>query len=219
MMKVLKDSFYHKLHAMSATFRLESPSVKVENGKIFVTTEDGSKIYYTDIRTGKTAEYKAPLNADMAPFVTFRSELMTGYSNDVGAPAYYKPRTPKATLTSSMAFSAKRNAEQCASYKGVAYTTRCAKSGDWAEFRFEEPLRCQYLKVATGYPHLHRCLIYKGHIEVCYDGKKFVKAGNLRNGYFELKPNKKSSIHAIRIVADGISDAEDKVIFQPLVIK
>jgi hypothetical protein len=54
---------------------------------------------------------------------------------------------------------------------------------------------------------------------VCYDGKKFVKAGNLRNGYFELKPNKKAVVHAIRVVADGISDAEDKVIIQPLVIK
>ena len=218
MMKVLKGGFYNKLHAMGATFRLESPNIKVENGKIFVTTEDGSKIYYTDIRTDKTHEYTAPLNANMAPFVTFRSELMTGYSNDVGAPEYYKSKRPKVSLTSSMTFSAKRNAEQCASYKGLAYTTRCAKRGDWAEFRFEEPLRCQYLKVATGYTHLHRCLIYKGHIEVSYDGEKFVQAGNLSNGMFVLRPKRKA-IHALRIVADGISDAEDKVIIQPLVIK
>ena len=216
---VLKSNFYNKLHAMSATFRLESPTVKVENGKIIASTSDGSKLYYTDIRTNKTQEYKSPLNADMAPFVTFQSFLMTGYSNPTGAPAFYNQKRPKCTLTSSMGFRSKNfTAADCAAYKSAAYTTRCAKKGDWVEFRFATPVKCSYLKAETGYEHLHRCLIYKGHLEVCYDGTNFVRAGNLTNGHYILRPKNKP-IHALRIVADGISDAENKVIIQPLVIK
>ncbi len=218
MMSVLRGNFYHKLHAMSATFRLESPTIKVEKGKIFASTDDGSKLYYKDIRTNKTDEFRVPLNADMAPFVTFQSRLMTGYSNDVGAPAYYTHRTPKCTITSSMPFSKRRTAENCASYKSAAYTTRAAKSGDWVEFRFEKPMKCSYLQVRTGHEHLYRCLIYNGHLEVCYDGEKFVRVGSLNNGQTTIRPKSKP-IFAIRIVADCISDSEEKVIIQPLVIK
>ena len=218
MMKVLKSNFYYKLQAMSATFRLEPPTLKIENGKIFASTNDGSKLYYKDIRTNKSEEFKAPLNADMAPFVTFQSRLMTGYSNDTGLPAFYANSAPKCEITSSIPFSQKRTAELCASYRGPAYTTRAAKSGDWVEFRLEAPVRASYIKVVTGYEHLHRCLIYNGHIEVCYDGKTFTRAGNLYNGSLVLRP-KRRAIHSLRIVADGISDAENKIVIQPLIIK
>jgi hypothetical protein len=87
------------------------------------------------------------------------------------------------------------------------------------EYRFAKPLKASYIKVATGYEHLHRCLIYKGHIEVCYDGNKFVRLGNFNDGYYIIRPKKNQIIHAIRLVADHISDAEDKVILQPLEIK
>ena len=219
MYSLLKSNFYNKLHAMSATFRLESPTIKLEHGKIFASVEDGSKLYYTDIRTNKTQEYKVPLNADMAPFVTFQSRLMTGYSNPTGAPKYYETNKPKVKVTSSMPFNPKYPASNCELYKYESRFTRCAKKGDWIEFRFAKPVKCTYLKVATGYEHLHRCLIYNGHLEVCYDGKNFVRAGGLRDGEFILRPKKKSVVHALRIVADGISDAEDRCIVQPLVIK
>lgn len=219
MLKVLIGNFYHKLRAMSATFRLETPQVKIDNGKIFITVNDGSKIFYKDIRNNRSYEYKVPLDAKLAPYVTFQSRLMTGYSNEVGAPAFYKSRTPKVVLTSSMPFNARHNAEMCASYKGAAYTTRCAKKGDWFEFRFEEPLKASYIQIRNGYEHLHRCIIYKGHIEVCYDGETFVHAGNFNSGVFVIRPKKNQLIHAIRLVADHISDAEEKVVLQPLVIK
>ena len=88
---------------------------------------------------------------------------MTGYSNPTGAPAYYDQMRPKCTITSSMEF--KGSADNCANYKGAVRTTRCAKEGDWVEFRFASPVKCSYIKLATGYEHLHRCLIYKGHVE------------------------------------------------------
>lgn len=222
MMKVLKGNFYHKLHAMSATFRLESPTINVALGKINVSTNDGSKIYYTDIRTNKTQEYRTPLNADLAPFVSFRSQLMTGYSNDVGAPAYYSSRKEKFVLTSSMPFNKRYPASNCESYTAESRTTRCAKQGDWIEFRFEKPIKFSYLKVKTGYEHLHRCLIYDGQLEASYDGTTFVRIATTRNGEFVVRPsgkNRNKTVHALRIVANKISDAEDKVIIQPLVIK
>ena len=219
MMAVLGSNFYHKLHCMSATFRINPPTISVQSGRIVATTNDGSKIYYKDIRNNRTQEYKQPLDARQAPFICFHSRLMTGYSNEVGAPAYYTPKTPAVTITSSMPFSEKVPAANCATYKGVAYTTRCAKEGDWVQFSFEAPVKCSYLKVATGYTHLRRCLIYKGHVEVSYDGETFVKAGNLSNGAYILRPKNNQLVHSLRIVATGISDAENKVILQPLVIK
>ena len=219
MLSVLKSNFYSKLRAMSATFRLESPTVTVDKGKIFVTVEDGSKLYYRDIRNNRTQELKAPLNASMAPFESFQSRLMTGYSNWVGAPKFYQPRKEKVKITSSMPFQKRYSAESCAAYKGPAYTTRCAKKGDWIEYRFAKPLKASYIKVATGYDHLHRCLIYKGHIDVSYDGKKFVRLGGFNDGHFTIRPKKNQAIHAIRLIADHISDAEDRVVIQPLEIK
>ena len=219
MSKLLKENFYHKLHAMSVTFRLDDPTIKVENGKIFASTNDGSKIYYTDIRSNKTFEYKVPLKANMAPFVTFRSELMTGYSNNVGAPAYYTSQKPKMKITSSMPFGQKFTIEACETFRGPARTTRCAKRGDWILCSFENPVKCSYLEVVTGYPHLRRCLIYNGYVEVSYDGTTFVKAGNLVNGAYIIRPKSNQLIHALRIVATGISDAEGSIFIQPLVIK
>ena len=219
MMKVLNSNFHHKLHRMSATFRLTPPTLKIENKKIVASTDDGSKIYYRDIRNNKTQEYKQPLNANLAPYVCFYSRLMTGYSPEVGLPNFYSSKKPTVTITSSMPFSAKRPLENCSSYKGEAYSSRCAKKDDWVLFSFEKPVKCSYLKVATGYSHLHRCLIYNGHLEASFDGTTFVKVGNLSNGEFTLRPKDKQLVHALRIVATGISDAEEKVIIQPLVIK
>lgn len=222
MMTILRGNFYHKLHCMSATFRVESPVVMVDKGKIFVTAEEGAQIYYTDIRTNKAQEYKVPLDAKLAPYLTFRAHLMTGYSNDVGAPAYYDSRKEKVTLTSSMPFSPRHPASVCEGYKAAAFTTRCAKKGDWFEFRFAKPIKFSYLKVRTGYEHLRRCLLYDSQLEVSYDGTTFVRIATTRNGEFVVRPsgkNKNKAVHALRVVANNISDAEDKVIIQPLVIK
>jgi hypothetical protein len=53
--------------------------------------------------------------------------------------------------------------------------------------------------------------------EVSYDGETFVCVGNLLNGLFVLRSEE--NIYAIRVVSDGISDAEEYVIIQPLEIK
>ena len=218
MISILKESFYSKLSSMGVTYRLEDPTIKVENGKIYASTTDGSELYYRDILTNKTRKYRTPIDASKASFTLFQSRLMTGYSEEVGAEVFYKPRTPKCTLTSSMPFSEKYTAERCASYEKAARITCSAGKGDWVEWRFEEPLKCTYIKVATGVEHMRYCVINNGHLEVSYDGKTFVNVGALNDGGFELQPKNKP-IYAIRIVSDGTNEAIGRTDIQPLIIK
>ena len=217
MLSLLENSFYTKLDAMNAAYRLSSPIVKMEEGKIHASTKDGSTIYYKDIRTDETIAYTVPLDASLAPYVSFQSRLNAGRSSEIALPEYYQYRNPECTVTSSLPFRENKPLERCATYKGDAATTRAAKAGDWVEYTFKEPLEASYIKVTMGYKHLYRRLIYNGHIEVSYDGETFVREGNLLNGLYILRPKK--NICAIRVVADGISDAEEYVIIQPLEIK
>ena len=217
MLGLLKDSFYSKLDAMNAAYRLSSPIVKMEKGKIHASAEDGFTLYYTDIRTSETKEYTSPLDASLAPYVSFQSRLNAGRSSEIALPEYYQYRNSECTVTSSLPFRENKPLERCATYKGDAASTRTAKAGDWVEYTFKEPLEASYIKVTMGYKHLYRRLIYNGHIEVSYDGETFVREGNLLNGLYILRPKK--NIYAIRVVADGISDAEEYVIIQPLEIK
>lgn len=217
MLSLLENSFYTKLDAMNAAYRLSSPIVKMEEGKIHASVEDGSTLYYTDIRTDETTAYTVPLDASLAPYVSFQSRLNAGRSSEIALPEYYQYRNPECTVTSSLPFRENKPLERCATYKGDAATTRAAKAGDWVEYTFKEPLEASYIKVTMGYKHLYRRLIYNGHIEVSYDGETFVREGNLLNGLFVLRPEE--NIYAIRVVSDGISDAEEYVIIQPLEIK
>jgi hexosaminidase len=217
MLALLENSFYAKLDAMNAAYRLSSPIVKLEGGKIHASTTDGSTIYYKDIRTDETKEYTSPLDASLATYVSFQSRMNNGRSSEIALPEYYQYMKPECTVTSSLPFRENKPLERCATYKGDAATTRAAKAGDWVEFTFKEPLKASYIKVTMGYKHLYRRLIYKGHVEVSYDGQNFVRVGNLLNGLFVLHPQE--DVYALRVVSDGISDAEEYVIIQPLEIK
>ena len=217
MYATLKRSFYEKLNVMGATYRLNPPVVEVKEGKLTAKVDDGSKIYYTDIRTNARREYTEPLDASLASWVAFHSYAGTGRSGIAAAPEYWQYRTPKMVATSSMPFSEKRPLSLCESYEQAAYTARCARKGDWVEFRFEEPLNCHYIEVITGFYQVFRRLIYNGHVELSYDGKTFENAGLLHNGKIELRPTR--TVYALCIVADGITDAEEYTVIRPLKIK
>ena len=99
----------------------------------------------------------------------------------------------------------------------IARTTRAAHSGDWIRYDFAEPVSCREIKAQTGHIHLYRCLFLDGHVEISYDGDKFVRAAELHNGGAVIRPEK--PVKSVRIVADGNSDAEDNVVIQSLKIK
>ena len=217
MYKTLLRSFYSKLEVMGATVRLTPPVVEVKDGKLTAKVDDGSKIYCTDIRTNKRYVYTEPLDASLAPYIAFHSYLATGRSGIAAAPAYWQYLNPKAKVTSSMPFSKERPLELCERYEQAAYTARCARKGDWVEWRFEKSLDCHYIEVRTGFEMVFRRLIYNGHVELSYDGKNFEHAGLLHNGMIELRPTR--TIHALRVVADGITDAEEYTVIRPLIIR
>lgn len=217
MYATLLRSFYSKLEVMGATVRLSPPVVEVKDGKLTAKVDDGSKIYCTDIRTNKRYAYTEPLDASLAPYVAFHSYVATGRSGIAAAPEYWQYVNPKAKVTSSMPFSARRPLELCEKYEQAAYTARCARKGDWVEWRFEEPLNCHYIEVRTGFLQVFRRLIYNGHVELSYDGKTFEHAGKFYNGMIELRPTR--TVYALRIVADGITDAEEYTVIRPLRIK
>ena len=102
MLSLLENSFYSKLDAMKASYRLDSPVVTREEGKIHASTKDGSTIYYKDIRTDEITAYTVPLDATLAPYVSFQSRLNTGRSSEIALPEYYQYRKPECTVTSSL---------------------------------------------------------------------------------------------------------------------
>lgn len=209
---------YDRMQAMGIAFRLCTPNVKYADGMLSASTDDGAVIYYTDERNGKRTRYTAPFPCDAPEHFAFCSKYGSAGSCTTGSKEYLRMLTPQVTVTSSMACSAKNPIENAATYSNkIARTTRAAHAGDWIAYSFAEPMSCRKIEVQTGHIHLRRCLFLAGHVEISEDGKTFVRAAELHNGGAVICPDK--PLTAIRIVADGNSDAEDNVVIQSLKIK
>ncbi len=212
---VLRKAHYDRLAEMGVVFRLETPQVKISEGQLVASVEDGSTLYYTDKFSSKLHRYREPLDADLASQVAFHSEYRTGKSAPAALKAYYKGRRPKVVVTTSLPLRKRDSVAKMAEYKQVR-TSRALDAGEWIEYRFEEPVECRRITFATGHPHLHRCIMEYATVEVSYDGKRFEKVGNLDCGKITFEP--KDEVYALRIVTTGKSDAEPSVIVQPLAI-
>lgn len=210
-------SHYERLSNMGVSYRLESPSVKVENGKIVATAaEKNQTLYYTDKFTGKTERYTKPLDSHLASQVSFHAEYRTGRSADIALDAYYKTKRPKMTVTTSLPLRKRNSLKDIEAYK-IVHTSRTAHAGDWLEYRFAEPVKTRRITFATGHPHLNRAILEFAYVEASYDGENFEQVGRLHLGALAFEP--KSEVHALRVVADGPSDAEPKVVILPLQIE
>lgn len=216
--KMLKDSHYDRMQAMGISFRLSTPKVEYADGIMSASVDDGSTLHYTDERTGKTFVYGKPFVCDAPTRIVFHSEYGTARSRDIGSKEYYAEQKPATTVTTSMPCSEKNPIANAAKYSNsIARTTRAAHRGDWIRYDFAEPVSCREIKAQTGHIHLYRCLFLDGHVEISYDGDKFVRAAELHNGGAVIRPEK--PVKSVRIVADGNSDAEDNVVIQSLKIK
>ncbi|MBQ9138600.1 MAG: family 20 glycosylhydrolase [Alistipes sp.] len=214
----LKGKHYARMDAMGVTYRLETPKVTYANGTITATTADGSTLYYTDTRTGKTSRYNKPI-ATSAPYAyEFVSRKGSGESKKTGSKEYYARLKPAVTVTSSIPCSSKTPMTNAAKYtNSIVRTTRAAKAGDWIEYRFAEPVSCREIEAMTGHIHLRRCNLLKGCVEVSYDGVSFVPAAEFTVAGATIKPT--APVRAVRIVAKSNSDAEDQIVIQSLKIK
>ena len=216
--KALKNSHYARMDAMNVTYRLETPTITYANGSITATTSDGSTLYYTDLRTGKTARYTKPIATNTPYAYEFESRKGCGVSKKTGSKEYYVRLKPAVTVTSSVPCSAKTPISNAAKYtNSIARTTRAAKAGDWIEYRFTEPLTCREIEAQTGHIHLRRCHFLKGYVEVSYDGKSFVRVAELTDGGAIIRPT--AAVVAVKITATDRSDAENQIVIQSLKIK
>ncbi|MBR2962028.1 MAG: beta-N-acetylhexosaminidase [Alistipes sp.] len=214
----LYASHYHRMRSMGVAFRLPRPVVKYANGELSASTIDGSELYYTDERTGRTSKYKRSLRCDAPQYICFESRFGKARSPKTGSAAYHKLLEPTVTITSSLPCQERSPLTNVEKYGNrIARTARPAKRGDWIEYRFAEPLMCREILARTGHIHLRRCHFMKGRVELSYDGVAFERVADLVDGGAVVKPQK--SIVALRIVADSRSDAEPDVVIQPLQIR
>ena len=208
---------YERLSNMGVSYRLETPSVKVEGDKIVATpAEDNQTLYYTDKFTGKTKLYTEPLDEALASQVSFHSEYRTGRSMDTALPIFYERQKPKVTVTTSLPIHKGHSLKNAEDYK-VMYTASAAAAGDWVEYRFAEPVKSRRITFASGYPTLNRAFFEFAYLEVSYDGENFEYVGRLNIGDLAFEP--KGEVHAVRVIADGPSDAEPRVVLEPLSIE
>ena len=214
----LRTAHYDRMQAMGIAFRLSTPEVTYADGKLSASVDDSSTIYYIDERSGREVRYTKPLECITPEYIAFRSRYGSARSRLTGSAEYLRLLTPTVTITSSMPCSTKAPLTNPAKYtNSIARTTRAAKSGDWIEYRFAEPLSCREISVQTGHIHLRRCLFLKGYAEVSYDGNNFIRIGELIEGGAVIRPTAK--VHAIRVVATTRSDAENNVVIGPLRIR
>ena len=214
----LRTSHYDRMQAMGVAFRLFTPEVVYSDGKLSASVDDGSTLYYTDERNGRETRYTKPIDCRTPEYISFRSRYGTAHSRKTGSAEYLRMLTPPVTVTSSMPCSTKAPLTNPAKYtNSIARTTRAAKSGDWIEYRFAEPISCREIVVQTGHIHLRRCLFLAGYTEVCYDGKSWVRTNELSDGGAIIRPTAK--VHAVRVVATTRSDAENNVVIGPLRIR
>lgn len=210
--EALKGSHYGRMNSMGIAFRLSTPKVTYADGTLSASVDDGSEIYVTDIRSGESSRYIKPITTDEPENYIFASRYGKARSRDV-AGRERKRLKPEVSVTSSMPFSAKNPASNAESYSGrIARTVRAAHAGDWILYTFAEPVGCGTIEVGTGHLHLRRCLFLKGRMEISYDGKAFTESVPLHEGSARFAPKK--PVRAVRIVAEGNSDAEDNVVVQ-----
>lgn len=216
--EALKGSHYGRMNSMGIAFRLSTPKVTYADGTLSASVDDGSEIYVTDIRSGKSSRYIKPITTDEPENYIFASRYGKARSRDV-AGRERKRLKPEVSVTSSMPFSAKNPASNAESYSGrIARTVRAAHAGDWILYTFSEPVQCGTIEIGTGHLHLRRCLFLKGRMEISYDGKEFTESVPLHEGSARFAP--KRPVRAVRIVAEGNSDAENNVVVQaPKIIK
>lgn len=216
--EALKGSHYGRMNSMGIAFRLSTPKVTYADGTLSASVDDGSEIYVTDIRSGKSSRYIKPITTDEPENYIFASRYGKARSRDV-AGRERKRLKPEVSVTSSMPFSAKNPASNAESYSGrIARTARAAHAGDWILYTFSEPVQCGTIEIGTGHLHLRRCLFLKGRMEISYDGKEFTESVPLHEGSARFAPKK--PVLAVRIVAEGNSDAENNVVVQaPKIIK
>lgn len=205
---------YDRLDVMNVAYRLNTPVVRYGNGELVVSVDDGSEIYYR--REPMTTEmlYTKPIVTDKPAEYSFISRRGKAKSTETGVEAHFRVITPKFNITSSMSDGEKFPFDKAENYGRLARTTRAADVNDWVMFRFDSPVKCRRMKVATGNFQLPRYIFENGYVEVSFDGYNFVYVGDLECGMFTIEYPERP-IKAVRITCTSQGNGAEWVSIQP----
>ncbi len=198
----------NRMAAMNIHFRMLPPTVDYADGVITAMPPSaGAEIRYTsDGRSEPTIDsplYTVPVEASRAEAMRyrFRAFYATGSSRSVSAmPEADSTVRPAFRLLTSFEQNPKSGFEQVESYKTFCRTTRTSFSGDWIMYLFEQPVECRSMNLTVGFRILPAYLFVTGYAEVSYDGRTFVRAGDLHDGSITIYPEPEQSIYAVRLV-------------------
>lgn len=190
---------YDRMSAMGLNYRRTPPAVKYEDGRLVATVDDKSTIYYSREGSSERKLYTKPIKSKHPEEYLFWSEYKGVKSFATADESHYRTIRPTFTFSSSVAQHKRYPYSGIERYKRDGRTRGDVKSGDWFLFEFAEPVKCRAIEFSTGSSTLSRS-IRKGYLEVSKDGKRFERAGELKNGKIRLLHPK--AIKAARLVSE-----------------
>ena len=205
---------YARMDAMGVAYRLMPPKVKYSDGRLSVSVDDGSKVYYRLDAEDKEYLYTEPIATTSPAHYSFVSRRGKASSPEAAVEQHFRTITPAFKITSSMDDREAFSFEKAQGYGRLARTSRAADVGDWVMFTFDQPVRCRRMKVATGNFQLPRYIFENGYVEVSYDGVAFERVGDLETGMFFIE-NPARAIKAVRITATSRGNGAEWVSIQP----
>ena len=205
---------YARLDAMGVAYRLMPPKVTFENGVLSAKCDDGSTIYVQNVVTNVGEVYTKPIATTKPERYVFVSRRGNATSPEAAVDGYFRTLMPQFTITSSMPQHATMTFAKAQGYGRLARTSRTCDVDDWVQFTFAQPVVCRRMQVATGNFQLPRFIFEQGYAEVSYDGKTFVRLGNLENGMYIIE-NPSQPIRAVRLVCTSRGNGAKYVSIQP----
>lgn len=205
---------YARLDAMGVAYRLMPPKVVYRDGKLSVSVDDGSSIYYTCEDGAGEHLYTTPIRTSVPARYAFRSRRGEAMSPVAAVEAHFSTITPAFTITSSMSDREKFSFEKAEGYGRLARTSRAADVGDWVMFTFDNAVVCRRMKVATGNFQLPRFTFENGYVEVSYDGITFERLGDMECGMYYIEAPTRA-IKAVRMTATSRGNGAEWVSIQP----
>ena len=209
----LVSGHYSRMLAMGIDFRLFPAKVEYKDGVLKATTDDKSHIYYTIVGEQGEKPYTSPIDTDKPQLYAFHTRMGGAHSPQAAVKSRWRMLQPKVVITSSIEQSERFPFSNAEGYGRIARTSRVGKVGDWILYTFDEAVKCRRMEVRTGNLQLPRFIFNAGYMEVSYDGERFERVCELKNGGGAID-NPRKPIKAVRIVCQEQGNGADFVTVQ-----
>ncbi len=209
----LLGAHYSRMEAMGIDYRMMPPEVDYSDGVLSAKSEGNAPIYYTELGREGEHIYIAPITTDTPQRYAFRVRRAGAHSPEAAVAAHWRMLQPKFKITSSIAQSERYTYAGAERYGRIARTARVGKQGDWILYTFDEAVVCRRMEIYTGNLQLPRYIFNAGYMEVSYDGTKFERVCELKNGGGVIEAPRRA-IKAVRIVCSESGNGANFVTVQ-----